>query len=111
MAIPLNGSLSETKVFLKTLVNGFAQNHLNTVLKPFYMVFYNTPAKEFSNKPLYGSEKRCRCKTIFEPFTEPFVLTVYSLPKKVDYGLYTLGSITFSFMDHLFLTQRGRGCS
>jgi len=34
--------------------------------------------------------------------------------KKVDYGLYTLGSITFSFMDQstpTFLTQRGRGGS
>jgi len=37
-----------------------------------------------------------------------------SLPKKVDCGLYTLGSITFLFMDQStpsFLIQRGRGGS
>jgi len=78
LVIPLIRSLAETKVFLKTQANGFAQNHLSTILQPFRMVLYNTPAKWLSIKPLYGSEKCCRCKTFFEPFRKPFVLTVYN---------------------------------
>ena len=44
----------------------------------------------------------------------PLKAEMYSLPKKVHYGLYTLGSMTFSFMDQstpTFFTQRGRGGS
>ena len=60
------------RVLYKTLPEPL-ENH-------FVRVFYNTLCKRFCAQPLEGSKKRCRWNTFSEPFTEPFLFTVYISP-------------------------------
>ena len=67
-------AMDTQKVLTKTHnKKGFVQNRLRAVLKPYLDGFVQYPPKRFRTKPLYGSEKCCRCNTFFVPCRKLFV--------------------------------------